>query len=75
FRYLSKILLFILVVSISIFLGLLYEWTGNLFVPVMTHFVIDLVFACQIRLKYRGRDEHGRNVENEEKEGAADKHP
>ncbi|MDM5298567.1 CPBP family intramembrane metalloprotease [Bacillus pumilus] len=67
FRYLSKILLFILVVSISIFLGLLYEWTGNLFVPVMTHFVIDFVFACQIRFKYRGRDEHGRNVENEEK--------
>lgn len=46
---------------------------GNLFVPVMTHFVIDLVFACQIRLKYKGRDEHGRNVENAEKEGAADK--
>ena len=75
FRYLSKILLFILVVSISIFLGLLYEWTGNLFVPVMTHFVIDLVFACQIRFKYWGRDEHGRNVENEEKKAAADKHP
>ncbi|WP_144556998.1 CPBP family intramembrane glutamic endopeptidase [Bacillus pumilus] len=75
FRYLSKILLFILVVSISIFLGLLYEWTGNLFVPVMTHFVIDLVFACQIRLKYKGRDEHGRNVENAEKEGAAHKQP
>ncbi|MFS0656383.1 CPBP family intramembrane glutamic endopeptidase [Bacillus sp. 179-C3.3 HS] len=72
FRYLSKILLFILVVSISIFLGLLYEWTGNLFVPIMTHFVIDLVFACQIRLKYRGRDDHGRNVENEEKK-ATDK--
>ncbi|WP_353855387.1 CPBP family intramembrane glutamic endopeptidase [Bacillus sp. Bos-x628] len=75
FRYLSKILLFILVVSISIFLGLLYEWTANLFVPVMTHFVIDLVFACQIRFKYRGRDEHGRNVEIEEKEGATDKNP
>ncbi|MGE6629497.1 CPBP family intramembrane glutamic endopeptidase [Bacillus sp. NPDC077027] len=56
FRYLSKILLFTLVVSISIFLGLLYEWTGNLLVPVMTHFIIDFVFACQIRFKYRGRD-------------------
>lgn len=41
----------------------------------MTHFVIDLVFACQIRLKYKGRDEHGRNVENAEKEGATHKQP
>ncbi|BBP90393.1 hypothetical protein BsIDN1_40110 [Bacillus safensis] len=60
FRYLSKKYSCLsLWFQLVFFLGLLYEWTGNLFVPVMTHFVIDLVFACQIRLKYRG----GMNME------------
>ncbi len=52
FRYLSKWLLFIMVTAISFLLGLMYEWTGNLFVPMTAHFIIDAVFACQIRFEH-----------------------
>ncbi|MGD6795269.1 CPBP family intramembrane glutamic endopeptidase [Metabacillus indicus] len=52
FRYLSKCLLFCMVVLISLLLGFVYEQTGNLFVTVFAHFLIDLVFAIQIRLNH-----------------------
>ncbi|KEZ53081.1 CPBP family intramembrane glutamic endopeptidase [Metabacillus indicus] len=52
FRYLSKWLLFCMVVLISLLLGFVYEQTGNLFVTVFAHFLIDLVFAIQIRLNH-----------------------
>ncbi|PMC39453.1 CPBP family intramembrane metalloprotease [Bacillus sp. UMB0899] len=52
FRYLSKWLLFIMVVSISFLLGVVYEITANLYTTILAHFLIDLVFAIQIRLQY-----------------------
>ncbi|QNG61402.1 CPBP family intramembrane glutamic endopeptidase [Metabacillus idriensis] len=52
FRYLTKVLLFSMVMLISILLGFVYDWTGNLFVTVFAHFIIDLVFAIQIRLQF-----------------------
>lgn len=52
FRYLTKGLLFIMVILISLLLGFVYNWTGNLFVTVFAHFLIDLVFAIQIRMQY-----------------------
>ncbi|CAN2250681.1 CPBP family intramembrane glutamic endopeptidase [Bacillus vallismortis] len=67
FRYLSKWLLFIMVTAISFLLGLMYEWTGNLFVPVTAHFIIDAVFACQIRFEHVRRDKHDEHVESREK--------
>lgn len=52
FRYLSKWLLFIMVVSISFLLGLVYEITNTLYTTILAHFIIDFVFACQIRMQY-----------------------
>ncbi|MCA1030556.1 CPBP family intramembrane metalloprotease [Bacillus timonensis] len=52
FRYLNKLLLFLLVMVISFMLGLIFEWTGNLFVTIFSHFLIDLVFAIKIRMDY-----------------------
>ncbi len=51
FRYLSKIVLFTVVVSLSFFLGLLYHWTGNLLVPIFVHFTIDFVLGCILRFR------------------------
>jgi len=52
FRYLSKWLLFLMVISISILLGYVYELTANLFTTILAHYLIDLVFAIQIRWQY-----------------------
>jgi membrane protease YdiL (CAAX protease family) len=52
FRYLSKWLLFTMVVSISFVLGIVYEITDTLYTTILAHFLIDLVFAIQIRLQY-----------------------
>ncbi|MGM0874029.1 MAG: CPBP family intramembrane glutamic endopeptidase [Bacillota bacterium] len=61
FRYLSKWLLFTMVVSISFLLGIVYEITDTLYTTILAHFLIDLVFAIQIRLQYL----KGVNEENE----------
>jgi membrane protease YdiL (CAAX protease family) len=52
FRYLSKWLLFTMVVSISFLLGIVYEMTETLYTTIIAHFLIDLVFAIQIRLQF-----------------------
>ena len=54
FRYLSKWLLFVMVMSISFLLGVVYEMTENLYTTILAHFLIDLVFAIQIRVQYVG---------------------
>ncbi|WP_216831659.1 CPBP family intramembrane glutamic endopeptidase [Alkalihalobacterium elongatum] len=51
FRYLSKVLLFTMAVVLSFVLGLLYEITNNLLVPIFTHFLIDFVLGLFIMLK------------------------
>ncbi|MTH52208.1 CPBP family intramembrane metalloprotease [Bacillus mangrovi] len=56
-RYLSKLLLFIMVTAISLFIGILFEYTGSLLAAVTAHFIIDLFFGIQIRLKYVSRGE------------------
>lgn len=60
--------LFVMVVSISFLLGLSFERTGNLFVPVTAHFLIDVVFACQIRFQHVRRSSHDGDVKNREEE-------
>ncbi|MBO1513896.1 CPBP family intramembrane glutamic endopeptidase [Metabacillus bambusae] len=52
FRYLSKWLLFTMVVLISFLLGIVYEMTETLYTTIIAHFLIDLVFAIQIRLQF-----------------------
>lgn len=51
FRYLHKFLLFIITVSLSFYLGWLYLITGNLLVPIFTHFTIDFVLGCILRFR------------------------
>lgn len=58
FRYLSKWLLFIMVVTISFLLGVVYDITGSLYTTIIAHFLIDLVFAIQIRLQYVNEVKH-----------------
>lgn len=51
FRYMSKVILFIITVSLSFFLGWLYLITGNLLVPIFTHFLIDFVLGTILRFR------------------------
>ncbi|WP_270179093.1 CPBP family intramembrane glutamic endopeptidase [Alkalihalobacillus sp. CinArs1] len=50
-RYLTKPVLFSLVVGISFLLGIIYEITGNIAVTITAHFLIDFIMGCLI--KYR----------------------
>ncbi|PAD68276.1 CPBP family intramembrane metalloprotease [Bacillus sp. 7586-K] len=52
FRYVTKIVLFIMVVAVSFFLGIVYELTNTIYSTMIAHFIIDLVFAIQIRRKF-----------------------
>jgi len=49
-RYLEKWFLFLMVILLSLFLGVLYEQTNSLWVTVTAHFLIDFVLALHIRL-------------------------
>ncbi|MDE5411976.1 CPBP family intramembrane glutamic endopeptidase [Alkalihalobacterium chitinilyticum] len=53
FRYLSKPLLFSMAVILSFVLGLLFELTNNLLVPIFTHFLIDFVLGLYIMISAR----------------------
>ncbi|ADU94627.1 CPBP family intramembrane glutamic endopeptidase [Geobacillus sp. Y412MC52] len=48
-RYLEKWFLFLMVMLVSLFLGMLYEQTGSLWVTITAHFLIDFVLALHIR--------------------------
>lgn len=48
-RYLLKPVLLILMILMSLFFGLLYEWTDNLAVTISTHFTIDFILGLFIR--------------------------
>ncbi|QOY35898.1 lysostaphin resistance A-like protein [Anaerobacillus isosaccharinicus] len=52
-RYLRKIILFIITVGLSFYLGWLYLLTDNLLVPIFTHFTIDFVLGCILRFRNR----------------------
>ncbi|TLS35620.1 CPBP family intramembrane glutamic endopeptidase [Pseudalkalibacillus caeni] len=51
-RYLSKIILFVTVVGLSFFLGWVYLVTENLLATIFSHFTIDFILGCLIRLKH-----------------------
>ncbi|MFY4775947.1 CPBP family intramembrane glutamic endopeptidase [Metabacillus sp. RGM 3146] len=63
FRYLNSMLLFTVVVLVSFLLGIMYEMTGNLLTTITAHFIIDFVFAVQIRIEYLKR---GGSISNDE---------
>ncbi|KMY60676.1 hypothetical protein AA904_04575 [Geobacillus stearothermophilus] len=55
--FLSRIqVLFMVVVLLSLFLGVLYEHTDSLWAAITAHFLIDFVLALHVRFK-RGAEE------------------
>ncbi len=50
-RYWRKWLLLLAVVSLSFWIGLIYEWTSNLWVTIFAHFLIDFILALHIRYR------------------------
>lgn len=61
-RYLSKFILFFVVVALSFFLGWIFEVTNNLYVTFFSHFLIDFVLALFIRFKYLKGDHREENI-------------
>lgn len=51
-RYLTKWVLFLSVILLSFLLGVIYELTGNLWITICSHFLIDCVFALKIRADF-----------------------
>jgi uncharacterized protein len=51
YRYLFNWFLFINIVVLSFFIGLIYDWTNNLLVTIVMHFVIDFLLGVYIKCK------------------------
>jgi uncharacterized protein len=49
YRYLFNRFLFINIVSLSFFIGFIYEWTNNLAVTIVMHFIIDFLLGVMIK--------------------------
>jgi len=49
YRYLFNPFLFINLVSVSIVISILFELTGNLWVTVIMHFLVDFILGCILR--------------------------
>ncbi|MDX8046095.1 CPBP family intramembrane glutamic endopeptidase [Gracilibacillus sp. S3-1-1] len=50
-RYLSKIVLFVTVIGLSFWIGLVFDWTGSLVVVITLHFLVDVMLALLIRTR------------------------
>jgi uncharacterized protein len=60
YRYLFNWFLFINIVLLSFFIGLIFEWTDNLAVTIVMHFIIDFLLGVYIKIKRPIRlDEEG----------------
>ncbi|WP_251555242.1 CPBP family intramembrane glutamic endopeptidase [Neobacillus muris] len=57
YRYLFNWYLFLNIVSLSLLIGIIYEWSGNLAVTIMMHFVIDFLLGIYIKFKHSPRIE------------------
>ncbi|AOH55553.1 hypothetical protein ABE28_014435 [Peribacillus muralis] len=55
YRYLFNWFLFLNVLVLSFFIGFLFEWTDNIIVTIMAHFVIDFILGVLIREKNKKR--------------------
>ena len=51
YRYLFNWFLFVNIVVLSFFIGLIFEWTGNLAVTIAMHFVIDFLLGVYIKFR------------------------
>lgn len=59
YRYLFNWFLFMNIVLLSFFIGTIYEWTGNLAVTIIMHFVIDFLLGLYIRYRSSTVKEQG----------------
>jgi membrane protease YdiL (CAAX protease family) len=57
YRYLFNWYLFLNIVLLSFLIGFIYQWTNNLAVTIVMHFIID--FLLGIYIKYRKAEEPG----------------
>ncbi|WP_413790520.1 CPBP family intramembrane glutamic endopeptidase [Bacillus thuringiensis] len=48
-RYITKPFLFCFVCFISFVFGYVFEWTGNLFITIFAHFLVDFIMGLQLR--------------------------
>lgn len=76
-RYLRKIVLFTVTVTVSFLLGVMFYCTGNLFVPIFAHFLIDVILGLSIRIKHCMKEKEKDVVEqkkdlNFDSEGSVD---
>jgi membrane protease YdiL (CAAX protease family) len=62
FRYVKKPFLLLFVVLLSIWLGLLYEWSQSIWIPFLFHFLFDAISGMMIAREYRRNSEHKRGV-------------
>ncbi|EKN69637.1 CAAX amino terminal protease family protein [Neobacillus bataviensis LMG 21833] len=51
YRYLFNWFLFINIVLLSFVIGMIYEWTGNLAVTIIMHFLIDFLLGLYIKFR------------------------
>ena len=51
YRYLFNWFLFLNIVGLSFVIGMIYEWTDNLAVTIMMHFVIDFLLGIYIKFR------------------------
>ncbi|PFE04211.1 CPBP family intramembrane metalloprotease [Bacillus cereus] len=48
-RYVKKPFLFCFVCMISFVFGYVFQWTGNLFITIFAHFLVDFIMGLQLR--------------------------
>jgi membrane protease YdiL (CAAX protease family) len=51
YRYLFNWFLFVNIVVLSFFIGLIYAWTDNIVVTIVIHFVIDFLLGLHIKFR------------------------
>lgn len=57
-RYIKKPVLFSIVTGFSFWLGLIYEWTENIWVPFFAHFLIDFISGCWIAGQSKNKNDN-----------------
>jgi len=56
YRYLFNWYLFFNIILLSFLIGFIYQWTGNLAVTIMMHFVIDFLLGVYIKFRLTSDD-------------------
>ncbi|MEL3974188.1 CPBP family intramembrane glutamic endopeptidase [Rossellomorea oryzaecorticis] len=63
FRYWAHWFLILNIVVLSFWIGIIYEWTGNLLVTIMMHFIIDFLLGLYMRFKVSQASKEGMSHE------------